>query len=141
MKSMTLKMFLSYWVIMIGVNIASDLVAPEQMRRYSLIREAIRSAMLIPGKQEVDAYEMHDCGEGTQYSLASGDALYIANTNGRMLCTDTGLPGLDSLAARMRGSKSVMGHRFDSFQVVATATKGRSGREYVLFLKSPISPR
>jgi len=51
MKSITLKMFLSYWIIMIGVNIASDLVAPEQMRRYSLIREAIRSAMLILGQQ------------------------------------------------------------------------------------------
>ncbi len=137
MKSITLKMFLSYWVIMIGVNIVSDLVAPEQMRRYSLIREAIRSAMRILGQQEVDAYEIHGCGEGTQYALASGDVLYLADINGRMLCGDIGLPRLDSLAVRLRGSKSVMGHRFDTFQVVATATKGRSGREYVLFLKSP----
>ena len=104
MKSITLKMFLSYWVIMIGVNIASDLVAPEQMRRYSLIREAIRSAMLILAQQELDAYEAHGCGETTQYGLASGDVLYIADTNGRMLCTDTGLPGLDSLAAKDRKS-------------------------------------
>jgi hypothetical protein len=66
MKSITLKMFLSYWVIMMGVNIASDFVAPEQMRRYSLIREAIRSAMLILGQQELDAYETHGCGEGMQ---------------------------------------------------------------------------
>jgi two-component system sensor histidine kinase CpxA len=137
MKSITLKMFLSYWVIMMGVDIASDFVAPEQMRRYSLIREAIRSAMVILGQQELDAYETHGCEKGTQYALASGDVLYVADTNGRTICTDTGIPGLESLAAKVRGGKSVMARRFDGFQVVGTSMKGRSGREYVLFLKSP----
>jgi two-component system sensor histidine kinase CpxA len=136
MQSITLKMFLSYWIIMMGVNVASDLIAPEQMRRYSLIREAIRSAMEIPARQELDAYEAHGCGAGRQDTLASGDVLYIADTNGRALCADTGIPGLDSLAAKVRGSKSVMARRFNSFQVVATSIKGGSGREYVFFLKS-----
>jgi hypothetical protein len=92
MKSITLKMFLSYWVIMIGVNIASDFVAPEQMRRYPLIREAIRSAMLIlltGGGCAGNTW----LRRGHAIPVASGDVLYISDTNGRMLCTDTGLRG------------------------------------------------
>jgi two-component system sensor histidine kinase CpxA len=136
MKSITLKMFLSYWAIMMGVNIASDLIAPEQMRRYPLIRQAILSAMQIPAQKALDAYEEHGCGADTQYSLPSGDTLYIADTNGRTLCTDIAVPGLESLAAKVRGDRSVMARRFDSFQVVATSMQSRRGRRYVLFLKS-----
>ena len=136
MKSITLKMFLSYWAIMIGVNIASDLIAPEQMRRYPLIRQAIRSAMMIPAQKAVNRYEEHGCGEETRYALASGDVLYIADASGRTLCDDIGVPELESLAAKVRDNNSVMGRRFDGFQVVATSMKSRTHREYILFLKS-----
>jgi two-component system sensor histidine kinase CpxA len=136
MKTSIFKIFILYWVVMLGVDLTSDLIGPLQMRRYPPLRDAIHSAMMLSSQQQVDAYEAHGCGGYKQNPLRSGDVLYIADTNGRILCVNPGIPGLDVLAAKVRGSHRVLAHRFDTFQVVGTSMNGRSGREYVLFLKN-----
>jgi two-component system sensor histidine kinase CpxA len=136
MKSTILKIFIAYWFVVVGVNIVSDLIAPEQMHRPPVVRDALRSAMELYGQQQVDSYELHGCGGETNSSLPSGDVLYLADANGQSLCTGTGLSGLDSLATMVRGSKKMLARRFNTFQVVGMSMKSRSGREYILFLKS-----
>lgn len=130
-----LKILLLYWAVMMAVDIASDVFVPLQMRRSPPIREALRSALTMDGQPMLDAYETHGC-QGLSQPAASKDVLYIADANGRPLCASPGVSGLDSLAAKVRGSKRVLAHRFDTFQVVGVSTKSRSGREYVLFLKN-----
>ena len=122
---------------MILVNITSDSIAPEQMRRYPLVRQAMRSAMEIPGQQLIAAYEQHGCAGTAQEALPSGDVLYLANANGRILCSgDSTIAGLDALARKVHGGKNVLAYRYDDYQVAATAVKGSDKREYTLFLKS-----
>jgi len=139
MKTNILKILLLYWTVMVGVDIVVDLVFPLQMRRSPPIREAIHSAMTISGEQLLDAYETQGC-EGTKpYSMPTGDVLYIADTNGRILCGNAGISGLESLAADVRGTSRVLAHSYNNFQVVGTSMKSRSGRQYVLFLKNHIA--
>jgi two-component system sensor histidine kinase CpxA len=125
-----------YWAVMMLVNIISDLIDPLQMRRYPPIRSAIHSALLLVGNQQLDAYEAHGCIGYKPYAIPSGDTFYIADGNGRTLCEQTELPGLEELAAKVRGNHRALARRFTDFQIVGVSMKGRSGREYVLFMKS-----
>src|SRR5690242_500047 len=136
MKTNIVKILLLYWTVMVGVDMVVDLVYPLQMRRSPPIRKAIHSAMAMLGERLSEAYETHGCDATRPYSMPAGDSLYLADTNGRILCGDPGISGLESLAADVRGTGRVLAHGYDKFQVVGTSMKSRNGRQYVLFLKN-----
>jgi len=138
MKTNIVKILLLYWTVMVGVDMVVDLVYPLQMRRSPPIRKAINSAMAMLGERLSEAYETQGCDATKPYSTPAGDSLYLADTNGRILCGDPGISGLEPLAADVRGTSRVLAHSYDKFQVVGTSMKSSSGRQYVLFLKNDV---
>lgn len=139
MKTNIVKILLLYWTVMAGVDMVVDLVYPLQMRRSPPMRKAIHSAMAMLGERLSEAYETHGCDATKSYSMTAGDSLYLADTNGRILCGDPDTSGLEPLAAYVRGTSRVLAHSYDKFQVVGTSMKSRSGRQYVLFLKNDVA--
>src|SRR4051794_789917 len=129
MKASIFKIFILYWVLMLGVSLTSDLIEPLQMRRYPVIRQAIHSAIRLPAQQQVEEYEVHGCDNFTHPQ--SGDFLFIADTDGTPLCLEPGISGLNELAVKVRGSSRVLARRFDNYQVVGISMKSQTGREYI----------
>ncbi len=136
MKSITLKIFLSYWLVAVIVNIISDnIVARHQMRRPRFVRTALRSMMVMSARREIAQFESKGCSATGKDRSVNGDQLYLADATGKPFCGSINVD-LQGVAARVRGTENLVAKRFGEYQIVASWMKGDSGKEYTFFLKN-----
>ena len=135
MLRLLLKIFFAYWAVA-GVVIAISDFAPHRHVHHPELTDALDSAMAMNGRSIVEAYESGRCRQFQALLSGSGDALYLAAPDGRMLCGDNGLPEVARLVASAHKQNRRVTDSYARFQVLAAPAASRSGATYVLLLKS-----
>src|SRR5579863_10435597 len=117
MSRLILKIFLAYWLAA-GVVIGLDDLRPHNhIYKYEL-SDALAGSLIMNGRAIVDAYERGQCDAMRKVFSGSGNVVYLASAQGRLLCGDPGLSEMPSLIADSvkSGKPTVINHA--SFQVI-----------------------
>jgi two-component system sensor histidine kinase CpxA len=132
MKWVGAKILLAFWLTTIFVVTIANAIAPEELRRPELVRQAVQASLETTGQSMVRAYEKGGCTGVT--NAFPGPTLMLADASGRTLC---GKFDSDPSAfiRRAHASGRLNSHRYATYQLVALPLVV-SGRSYVVLLKS-----
>jgi two-component system sensor histidine kinase CpxA len=132
MKWVGAKILLAFWLTTIVVVTIANVIAPEELRRPELVRQAVQAALEAAGPSMVEAYEKGGCAAVA--SAFPDGTLSLADASGHMLC---GRPDSEPSAfiRRAHASGALSSHRYATYQLVALPLV-ISGRSYVVLLKS-----
>jgi two-component system sensor histidine kinase CpxA len=138
MARLLLKIFLVYWIVAGIVIVISDF-EPHRHTHHPELTDALDSALALDGQTLVAAYERGRCGELQRLLSASQDGLYLATTDGRVVCGSPSISDVPKLVAAAVKQKQRMTANYTRFQLVAAPVTSPSGAKYVLLLKSNYS--
>jgi len=135
MRSLILKIFLCYWIAAGVVIVVIDL-NPHGLLHRQEASGALGSALRIHARAVLQAYEAGGCAAAGPLLSGSVEAMDLASTDGRLLCSSAPAGPFQSLIQSSLASKLPIATNFRSFQEVALAVSSPSGKSYVLLLKS-----
>jgi two-component system sensor histidine kinase CpxA len=138
MTRLLLKIFLAYWVVAGIVILISD-YEPHRHIHNPELADALDSALAMDGRTMVDAYEGGRCRELQKMLSSSRDRMYLASTDGRVLCGDPGVSDLRKLVATAVKQQKRMTANYEWYQLLAAPVTSPSGAKYVFLLKSNYS--
>jgi two-component system, OmpR family, sensor histidine kinase CpxA len=132
MKMVGAKILLAFWLTTILVVTVANAIAPEELRRPELVRQAVQVSLQAAGQSMVRAYEKGGCA-----ALATAfpdGTLSLADASGQMLCSRTDSDS-SAFIRHAHAASVISSHRYATYQLVALPLAA-SGRSYVVLLKS-----
>jgi signal transduction histidine kinase len=132
MKWVGTKILLSFWLTTIIVVTVANAIAPEELRRPELVRQAVQASLDVIGKSMVGIYERNGCAAVA--SAFPSDTIMLAEASGRLLCGNLD-PDPSAFIRRAHASGRINSHRYATYQLVALPLVV-SDKSYVVLLKS-----
>jgi two-component system sensor histidine kinase CpxA len=138
MRSLTLKIFISYWIAAALVIVAlNSLGGPMHRPEFS---RALDTLLTANGSFMADTYETSKCSTLSAHPLPPRTTFYLALPNGTALC-GADVPGLPQLAAKALASKTMARKFYFDHEMFAMAVHSRSGTPYVFIMQEPYAQR
>jgi len=135
MARLLLKIFLAYWLAAVAVILVSNFEPHKHIHNPEL-NDALDSALLMSGRTMIDAYESGRCPEVQQLFHSERDELFLADSNGRLLCGDPAVPDLSDVVRTAVRKKKRVGVSYKWFQLLAIPTVSSRGVQYVVLFKN-----
>ena len=104
MIRLLLKIFFAYWAVA-GIVIAISDFEPHRHIHNPELTDALDSALTMDGRSIADAYEGGHCQQFQKLLSSSKDGLYLATTDGRLVCGDSQLLDVTKLVAAAEKQK------------------------------------
>jgi len=135
MARLLLKIFVAYWIAAGAIILLFDL-GPHRHMHNPQLADALDASVAINGSMLAAAYESGGCAMAEKSVSGQQDGLYLAATDGRLLCGDPKLADARSLAqtAAERGKRMIASHTRS--QLIAVPFTAGSGIQYVVLLKN-----
>ena len=134
MHSIGFKVFLYYWVSVILVVFAANMFGPDTLRRPQLIKQTAVSSMAATGKILIGVFEQRGC-EGL--SSIRPKEVALVTPDGATLCDESSAQDIQQYAPIAEENGGVLSHRFKNYQLVLLPLTSKSGKAYVVALRSP----
>jgi two-component system sensor histidine kinase CpxA len=132
MKWVGAKILLAFWLTTILVVTVANVIAPEELRRPELVRQAVQASLEATGPSMARAYERGGCAAVA--SAFPDQTLSLAEASGHVLCGNVD-SATNAFIRRAYASGTLSSHRYATFQLVALPF-AVSGRTYVVLLES-----
>ena len=134
MHSIGFKVFIYYWVSVLLVVFAANMLGPDTLRRPQLIKETAVSSMAATGKILIGAFEQNGCNE---FSRLRPDEVTLVASDGAGLCGESSAEDIRHYTPIAVENGGVLSHRFKNYQLVLLPLTSKSGKDYVVALRSP----
>lgn len=135
MRSLTLKIFISYWiaaaVVIVGFNI---LGSPMHRPEYS---RALETVLAMTAAKTAAEYETSGCPVSSDALRSAGTTFYLAKPTGEQLC---GMPDgrhVKEFVVQAAATGTLSRKRRVNEELFAIATRSASGTAYVFLMQEP----
>ena len=138
MVRLLLKIFLAYWIAAGLVIVLFDL-GPHRHMHNPQLTDALDASVEMNGRMLAAAYEAGDCAAAEKSLNGPQDGLYLAASDGHLICGDPALADASPLArsASANGKRMIANHTRQ--QLIAVPFTASSGATYVVLLKNAYS--
>jgi two-component system sensor histidine kinase CpxA len=137
MHNLILKIFLAYWFAAALVIFIPDF-GPHLPRHNRELANALKDSLETNGSLLIDAYESSDCTSVLAMLRGTKNRLYLATSDGHVVCGDRQLPGLHKMIDTAVASHELAIRDVGLSRFSALAVRGSDGRGYVLLSERPL---
>jgi two-component system sensor histidine kinase CpxA len=139
MRSLTLNIFVSYWIAAALVIITFNVVGPPMHRpEFSL---ALDTLLRTAGSAYADTYEAGGCPQASALLIRARSRVYLIRPDGHVLCGSSDAPAIPELATSTVNSGKMARKFYLERERFAMAVQSRSGAPYVFIMEEPYAQR
>jgi two-component system, OmpR family, sensor histidine kinase CpxA len=135
MRSLTLKIFVSYWIaaalVIVFINLLGNPVHRPEFGR------ALDTLLRVSGTATGDAFEATGCPVSSPILEKAKTQFYLASTSGHLLCGQLDDNGIKDTVAKAISTGLVARKFYVDREVFAITVKSRSGKPYVFLMQEP----